>query len=146
MPRQHKCLSVDSATSTVHGEVFESRGHNSVGLFVVARNLDPANDTVEVVLEASHTDESMSSYEHGAVRRPGAPGGSNVVGINASELSGRHGDGTYSGFAYAHGVPAEHFSAHITSFTDNANGDLEVDVWLYFGNWNGPGREFREVK
>lgn len=146
MPRQHKCRSINEATGTTQGEVFQSRGHNSIGLFVIARNLDPANDTVEVKLEASHTDENMASYEHGAVRRPGGVGASEEVGIDESEVSDVDGDGTYSGFVYAHGVPAEHFAATLTSFTDNAGADLEVDAWLYFGNWSGPGREFREVK
>lgn len=146
MPRQHKCRSVDSATSTVEGSTFESRGHNSVGLFVIAKNLDTGSDTLEVVLDAVHTDENTSSEKTGPVRRnDGGPGGTTRIGVNESDFADPDGNDTYAAFAYAHGVPAEHFAARVSSFTDSANGDLEVTAWLYFGNWNGPGREFREV-
>ncbi|AGM11974.1 hypothetical protein DNAM5_115 [Haloarcula californiae tailed virus 1] len=146
MPRQHKCRSINAATGTTNGDSYESRGHNSVGLFVVARNLDETNDSLEVVLDAVHTDENTSGEEQGPVRRSdGGPGSTSRVGVTAGDLGDPGGDGTYSGFAYAHGVPAEHFAARITEFTDNAGSDLEVDAWLYFGNWSGPGREFREV-
>jgi hypothetical protein len=146
MPRQHKCRSVDSATSTTEGTAHASRGHNSIGLFVIAKNLDTSNDTLEVVLDAVHTDENASGEKTGPVRRSdGGPGSTSRVGVNTSDFADPDGNGTYSVFAYAHGVPAEHFAARVSSFTDNANGDLEVTAWLYFGNWNGPGREFREV-
>jgi len=145
MPRQHKCRSVNAATGTTNGDTFESRGHNSVGLFVIARNLVPANDTLEVVLDAVHTAEGLTGEEKGPVRRSGTVGGSDRVGVDQTEMSDPDGNGTYSGFVFVHGVPAEHFAARVSSFSDAANGDLEVDAWIYFGNWNGPGREFREV-
>lgn len=146
MPRQHKCRSINAASGTTEGDTFESRGHNSVGLFVIARNLDTANDTLEVVLDAVHTAEGINSERTGPVRRPGTVGGSDRVGIDQTEMSDPDGNGTFAGFTFAHGVPAEHFAARISSFTDaSGDGDLEVDAWLYFGNWNGPGREFREV-
>jgi len=148
MPRQHKCRSINDATGTAVGSDFESRGHNSIGLFVIAENLDSANDTLEVVVDAAHEAEADGAdrqYAGPALQSGSGPGSTQKLGLNETDLADPDGDGTFTGFVYGHGIPAEHFRARISSFTDSANGDLVVSAWLYFGNWNGPGREFREV-
>ena len=148
MPRQHKCRTINDATGTTEGSDFESRGHNSVGLFVIAENLDPNNDTLTVVVDAAHEAEADGEgrqYGGPALQVGTGPGGTQEFGLNETDLADPDGDGTYTGFVYAHGIPAEHFRARISEFTDAADADLNVRAWLYFGNWNGPGREFREV-
>jgi len=148
MPRQHKCRTINDATGTTAGSDFESRGHNSVGMFVIAENLDPSNDTLTVVIDAAHeadADGEGRQYGGPILQSGTGPGSTHKLGLDESDLSDSDGDGTYSGFVFAHGIPAEHFRGRITDFEDNAGSDLNVRAWLYFGNWNGPGREFREV-
>lgn len=148
MTRQHKCRSINDATGATNGTDFESRGHNSIGLFVIAENLDSGNDTLEVVVDAAHeaeADGNERQYAGPALQSGTGPGKTQRLGLDETDLADPDGDGTYTGFVYGHGVPAEHFRARIVSFSDSADADLTVSAWLYFGNWNGPGREFREV-
>lgn len=146
MARQRKVRSINSATSAGAGESYSSGGHNSVGLFVIARNLDPNNDTLEVVLDAEHQSEETGTEVGGPVRAPGGgPGNSTPVGITEGAMVDEEGDGAYAGFLFVHGVPAEFFRARISDYADSAGGDLEVDAWVYFGNWSGSANEFREI-
>lgn len=147
MARPHKCRSINDATEATIGDAFESRGHNSVGLFVIAENLEPNNDSVTVVVDAGHDSDSDDQVEFaGPARQVGSgPGNTQQFGIDESDMSDPDGDETYSVFIYAHGMPLEFARARLSDYTDDSGSDLSVTAWLYFGNWNGPGREFREV-
>jgi len=148
MPRQHKCRTINDATGAEVGTDFESRGHNSIGLFVIAEGLDPGSDTLTLVVDAAHEAEADGAdrqYGGPIVQAGSGPGNTQRIGLDETDFVDSDGDGTYAAFVYAHGIPAEHFRARITEFTDSAGSDLTVSAWLYFGNWNGPGREFREV-
>lgn len=140
MARPQRVKSIDAVTSATAGEAFETKGHNSLGVFVVARGLDTANDTVEGRLEAVLSPDNGT--EHTAVIKNVETG--NDFTFSGSDLEDQDGDGTYSLFAYAHGPPVEKVRVNITSFTDNAGGDLEVDAWIFASNWGGPGHYFED--
>ena len=132
-PFQHKSL--DAATSTGAGTVHHSKGHNTLGLFVVARNLDSANDTLTVQIEAGleHVDE-WAPIHGGAATKKGE--------LTITELVDADGDGTYSGFMYIHAAPAPRVRARITSLTDAAGADLEVDAYVLGTNRAGTGKDY----
>ncbi|AGC34492.1 hypothetical protein HVTV-2_gp124 [Haloarcula virus HVTV-2] len=136
MGRPIRAEALTGATSATAGDRVQTKGHNSLGLYVVAENLDTANDTLDVRAEM------QVAGEWSAVRDAS---GTVVLSLSTSDFEDPDGNGTYAAFVFAHGVPAEFLRARITSFTDNANGDLSVDAYVMGANWNGPAREFREI-
>lgn len=139
MARPFTAQSHASATSAGVGEQHESKGHNSIGLFVVARNLDPANDTVEARIEGSPTgnDGEWALIE---TRQGGSV--TTRLSLTTNVFDDPEGDGTYVGYIYAHGVPVEYLRVNLTSFTDSANSDLEVDTYIVGANNGGSGHSF----
>lgn len=103
--------SVTDQTGTATGDSVRLRGHHHLALFVAADNYDDANDTLEVALEVS-------------------PDGQNWEPVTTV---------TGTGYDNVFGAPAEHIRARVTSFTDNAGGDLQANAWVLAGGWEGPG-------
>lgn len=134
-PLQEK--SIDAATGTTTGTAYESGTRISVMIFVVAKNLDTADDTVQVDLEVSQDDGSNWAK----VRDED---GNQILRVTASEFEDPDGNGNFAAYAYAHGVAADKLRANLNSFTDAASGDLEVDA--YVGAYGrGPAENFRTV-
>lgn len=126
--------SISQAAGTVDGEPFATKGHNSLGLFVLARNLDTANDTLEVELQASFAGDEWAGVVSAGGDKPKLVEG---------DFKDPDGDGNYAAFLYAHGVPAPEVRASIISLTDSANGDLEVDAYVHAtGNAGGNGHRY----
>jgi hypothetical protein len=136
MSRPIRAQTLSGATSPGTGEKVETKGHNSLGLFVVADSLDTGSDTLEVRLEVQVADEWSPVRDSS---------GTIVVSLSASDFEDPDGNGTFAAFEYAHGVPAEFARANATSLSDSAGGDLSVDAYVMGANWNGPGREFRDL-
>lgn len=139
MSRPFRAQSHDAATSAGAGESHESKGHNSLGLFVVARNLDDANDSLTVRVEGSPTGEGG---EWATIDTKQGGTKTQRLTVDLNDMEDTDGDGTFVGFVYAHGVPAEYLRANITSFTDSSGGDLEVDSYIMGANNGGTGHAF----
>lgn len=137
MGRPVRGTTLSGATAAGAGDLVQLKGHNSVGLFVEAQNLDTANDTLDVQLEARVANEWTSVRDDS---------GSKALTVTTTEFEDPDGDGTFAAFVFIHGVPADEVRARITSFNNaSADGDLSVDVYIMGSNWNGPSRPFREV-
>lgn len=127
--------SLDSSSTAGPGDTVRLKGHNSIGIFVTARNLDENNDTLDMRVEVStgNVDEwaIIEGFQQGnRVDRF-------VLDINSFEDV--DGDGTYTAYRYAHGVPAEEARARITDINDSSGSDLEVDAYIVATGWTGPG-------
>lgn len=141
MSRPIRKQSHEAATGTGAGSVHKSKAHNSIGLFVVARNLDDANDTLSVRVEGSPTDES-SVWATIDTKQGGGGSKTTRLTLSTNDMEDINGDGTYVGFLYAHGVPVEYLRANITDFADSSGGDLEVDTYLTGVGNAGTGHGF----
>lgn len=136
MSRPFKKKSHDGATGTGAGESHFTRSHTSLGVFAVARNLDPTNDSLTVSLEGGF------KYGGNDYFSPIYTGGSDKK-ASETEFTDDDGDGTYTMFLWASNVPAERVRARITEFTDDAGSDLEVDTFvLGSNNASGGGHSF----
>ena len=139
MSRPGSKKSNDGATATGAGESHFTRAHTAVGVFVVAEGLDPGNDTLEVQLEGGF------NYGDNTYFTPLFRKDNSVVQVADGEMTDRDGDGTYTGFVWESNVPVEQIRARITSYTDNAGGDLSVDTYvLMSNNASGGGHSFEE--
>lgn len=142
MSRPIRKKSHDAVSSAGAGEVHETKAHNSLGIFVVARNLDTGNDTLDVRVEASPTN---TGSEWATIDTKQGGGGSKTtrLSVDVNDFEDTDGDGTYVAFLYAHGVPVEYVRANITTFTDAAGSDLEVDSYIVAANnTSGRGHSF----
>lgn len=135
MSRPYRELSVDGATGTGPGEEHAGKGHVTLGLFVVASNLDSANDSLTVRLEVEGPDGEWSPIRD--------KDGTVIGELTQSEFEDVDGDGTtFNSFLYVHGVPAPSVRANVTSFTDAAGGDLSVDAYVHAANNGGTGSDY----
>lgn len=141
MSRPFRAKSHDAVTSSGVGESYDSKGHNSIGLFVVARNLDTANDTLDVRVEGAPTD-GQSEWATIDTKQGGGGSKTTRLSMDVNDFEDTAGDGTYVGFLYAHGIPVEFLRVNITTLTDNANSDLEVDTYIMGANNGGTGHAF----
>lgn len=139
MSRPIRKQSHDAATAAGAGEVHKSKAHNSVGLFVVAQNLDSANDTLTVQVEGSPTG---SNGEWATIDTKQGGTKTQRLTVDISDMEDTDGDGTYVGFVYAHGIPVEWLRVNVTTFTDAANGDLTVDTYITGVGNAGTGHGF----
>lgn len=114
----------NGATATGTSEVWESKGHHNVALTVSAPNVDPANDALTVVVEASPDGQTWPAL----TREDGSQ-----VQLTASDL-----DSNGEGYAVVRGAIASELRVNITDYSDSSGGDLEVDSWLTLGGWEGP--------
>ena len=136
MSRPAKKKSHDGATSTGAGEGHFTKAHTAVGVFVVAKNLDPQNDDLTVSLEGGFEYEGTDYF--GPIYD-----GSSDKKASASAFSDDDGDGNFEMLLWASNVPAEKIRARITEFNDSAGGDLEVETWvLLSNNASGGGHSF----
>lgn len=136
MSRPGKKQSHDGATTTGPGDGHYTRAHTAIGVFVVARNLDPANDTLTVALECGFEYEGTDHY--GLVFN-----GTSSKQIEDSDFQDVDGDGNYEMLLWGSNIPAEKARANITEFTDSAGGDLEVDTYILLSNnASGGGHSF----
>lgn len=142
MSRPQKKQSHDGATATGTGEVHWSRAHTAVGVFVVARNLAPSNDTLTVKLDGGFEGVEPTGNTGMDYLAP-VNDGSGDLSISASDLVDSGDGSTYYGFVWASNVPAEKVRARISEFSDAANGDLSVDTYvLLSNNASGGGHSF----
>lgn len=129
MSRPFRKQSHTGATTTGAGTPHAAKGHNSLGLFVVADNLDTANDTLDVELQVEGPEGEWSPIRNES--------GTKVGVLTASDFTDVDGDGTqFNAMLYVHGVPAPSVRAKITALTDSAGSDLSVDTYV-IGTGNG---------
>lgn len=139
MARPIQQRSLDGATSATAGAQVETGGRITASLFVVAENLDPANDTLEVELNASMDGNNWD----GVSRLQTAEGeGSNLI---ASDFTNKDGDGAHAAFVSVHGVAARYLRADIAEYTDSSAGDLSVTAWVGVTSNSKTPKDYREV-
>lgn len=138
MSRPLRKQSHSGATSAAAGEAFQTKAHHHIGLFAVAANLDTANDTLDVRVEASPDRDEWATID---TKQSGVK--ETRLSLSVGDFEDVDGDGTFTAFIYASDVPVEHIRANITSFSDAASGDLSVDTYLTAaGNAAGSGHGF----
>lgn len=125
------------ATTTGPGDPHSAKGHNSLGLFVVAKSLDTANDTLDVELQVEVADGEWAPIHNES--------GTKVGQITVTEFSNEAGSANNTALLYVHGVPAPRVRANITAITDAANGDLSVDTYVLAANNGGTGHEYLDA-
>ena len=116
-----------SADAIGSSEAFGSKGHHNVALTVSAPNVDPANDTLTVVVECSPDGQTWTPL----TREDGSQ-----VSLQASEL-----DSEGEGYAKVSGAIASELRVCISDYSDSSGSDLEVDSWLTLGGWEGPSHD-----
>lgn len=127
------------ATTTGTGEDHYTRSHTAVGVLVVAENLDAANDTLEVVLEAGYEYKGRK-YFTPLLRRDNTE-----VGLTTTDLTDNDGNGTYTGMVWESNAPVEILRGRIESLTDAAGADLSVSTYVVMSNnASGGGHNFEE--
>lgn len=141
MSRPIRNESLQGSDSTGPGEGHQAKGHNSLGLFVVAENLDTANDTLDVRLEAEGPDGEWSPLRDES--------GTLVGTLSVADFEDVDGDGTtYNAMLFIHGVPAPSVRANVTGFTDASDSgttpvaDLSVDAYVLAANNAGTGSDY----
>lgn len=137
MARPRKTKSVDAQSSTGTGDDIETGGRITVSIFVVARNLDTSNDSLEVSLEGSPDGTHWADVE--------TLDASGRATITVSDLEDHDGDGTFTGLLSVQGVATEFVRANAVTFTDDSGSDLEVDAWVSVTNNPDGAQSFREV-
>lgn len=124
--------SVDAATATTVGADTRSLGHYHLTLFVIARNLDSANDTLTVQLEGSPDQQYWTGVDEAVADKK----------ITESDFTEDPDNaGTYTASITMTAAYHEHIRAHVSAFTDSANGDLSVDAWVMAAGNAGQGRK-----
>ena len=124
--------SVDAATATTTGADTLSLGHYHLTLFVVAENLDSANDALTVALEGSPDRTHWSGVDEATADKK----------ITESDFSEDPDNaGVYTASITITAAYHEHIRARVTEFTDSANGDLSVDAWVMAAGNAGQGRK-----
>lgn len=123
MTRPIKSLSIDQSSSTGPGRSVRSKGHPNILLFVIARNLDSANDTLTVEVEHSPDGDTWDS----------------ILSLSQSDIEG----GTAT--VFESDVPVDEVRAHITEFNDASGDDLSVDAFVQAGGSSGSAYKFRET-
>ena len=135
MSRPFSKQSHSGAQSTGAGEGHSAKGHNSLGLFVVAENLDTANDTVDVELQAEVADGEWAPIHN--------EDGTQVGQLTVSEFGNESGSSNSTALLFIHGVPAPRMRAVITGFNDaSGDGDLSVDTYVLGTNNAGTGSQY----
>lgn len=120
--RPRKLKSLTDAAETGAGEPLETGGVTTGSMFVVARNLDPDNDTLEVVADGT--------LDGGEEWGPMVKVGGDKVKETADAFEDPDDDGNYAAMVLIRGISADKIRARISSITDDADGDLTVDVWV----------------
>lgn len=139
MAKGRRFTSHDGVTSAGAGDSQQSRQHTTIGLWVEATNLDSASDTLEVRVEASPDDTHYAPIDSAA------PAVTDALSYTAGDLTQSAADNSvYVGYKVLNNVSVEYVRSNITSFTDDAGGDLEVTTYIFIGGWTGSGKSFAE--
>lgn len=128
-PVNHQLL--DAATSTGAGDQTRLKGHENVTLFLSAKNLDTANDSLTVELEASADGSSWTNIADAL------NSDKQVQQSDFTEDPDNAGD--YTASLTVSDVAYEFVRPRITAYTDAANGDLTVDGWVMASGNAGSG-------
>lgn len=139
MAKGRRFTSHDAVSTAGTGISRKTRQHTVIGLWVEATNFDPTNDSLTVRAEVSPDDTHYSPINHGA------PAIDDALSISGSDLVESDQDASvHVAYKVLSNVSVEHVRANITTFTDNAGGDLSVTTYIYLGGWTGRGKSFNE--
>lgn len=120
MTRPIEKKSLHEAAAAADGDSLRTLGHKEIGLFVVAQNLDSANDTLAVRVEGAVRTENGKVW---------APMGDSED-ITADGFSDR-GEGVFAAYTKYRGLAINEVRAAVTDFSDGSgDGDLSVDAFI----------------
>lgn len=112
----------DGATATGAGNEASRKGHQHCTVFILAENLDTANDTLTVETEASPTGESPDV---------GPEAWETVDTASAADFTeDPDNPGNYVYSVTFSGSYHEYLRTRVDAFTDSAGGDLVVTSWV----------------
>lgn len=138
MARPRYVQSIEGATGTELGEAIETGGRQMASLYVEARNLDANNDSLTVRLEGR--------FEEGQQWAKLMRNATDDIGrITQDDMGDPDDSGDFAVLHLVNAVCVEEIRADIEEFDDNADGDLEVDVYVGVSNNPGGAHNFREV-
>lgn len=140
MAKHKRFTSLQDVQSAQAGASRKTAGHLALGLWVVANNLDPANDTVKVRGEVSPNDTHYHPVDIGTTQND------DVLSVTTADFVQSDADNSvYVAYIQAHNVPVEHLRANLTSYTDSSTeNDLSVTAYLFLGGWAGRGKSYNE--
>lgn len=135
MARPYAVRSHQGATSTGYGEQSRTKGHTALGLYVLARNVDPGSDTLTVQLHTGFKDHNgdvnvtkLANYD---------------LELKVSDLQDTDGNGEYEAMISVSNIPAEYVRAYISEFNDSdPSTELEVDTYMLAANSSGTAHRF----
>mgnify|MGYP006914278494 FL=1 len=118
--------SIDGATSATVGQSLDIVPGGCTSMFVVAENLDPANDTLSVTIEVG-VDEYWSPFQI-----PPEQQGNQPIEFEISEagFSQFEAENPYTAHLAIMSCPLKKVRPRIVELDDNANNDLSVTVFL----------------
>lgn len=138
MGKHRRVDSLQGATSTGAGRSEKTRGHGEIGLFVVAENIDPGQDTLRVVVEFSVEGIHFAQ----SIRRQTAE---DALELTQDDLEQSDNNASvYVGHIADHNLHAEHIRANITGYDDVSADELTVDAYVFIGGWTGRGKSYKE--
>lgn len=139
MAKGRRFTSLDAATATGAGSSTKTRGHDELGFFVEANNLDDTNDTVDITLEVSADDNHFTTVDIGTT------GETDVFSLTVSDFEQSDSDNSiWTAYIAGHNVPVEYVRANLTSYTDDSGSDLEITAYIFTGGWTGRGKSYNE--
>lgn len=130
MSQPTRWKSHDAATSAGAGESERTKAHDKLGFWVLANGIDPANDTLEVRLEASADDTHYAPIDRGA------PNVDDVFYVTAADLTQSDADSTvYVEYVGGNSFPVEYIRANIVTHS----GGFEVTTIPFLQGWTSRG-------
>lgn len=139
MAKHKRFTSLENAQSAGPGNGTKTAGHDEIGLFVIAQNFDPANDSLTVTAEVSADDQHYASVDIGTT------GQTEIMRMSGDDWEQSMTDDTvYVGYRAGHNIPVEYVRARIVDFTDAADNDLSVTAYVFMGGWSGRGKAYNE--
>ena len=121
MSRPQAVQSVTDAGAATTGTHTETGGRNTLGLWVLAENLDPETDEITVVLEGSFDGDHWTS-----LRMP-FPDDNIPVEVDQDDFEDPDNTGTHAAINVGRGVTADLCRARVV---DHPGGDVSVDAWV----------------
>lgn len=137
MARPLQEMSVSDASATTTGSAVGIGGRMTAILFVVAKNADTADDTVEVDLEVSQDGSNWAKLRNEQ--------GTQIGQISTTELADIDGNGDAAAMVKVHGIAVDELRANLKSFTDAANDDLSVTAYVGATDNSETSKGFRTV-
>lgn len=123
--------SLDGVSAATAGDHTAMKGHFHTTLFVVAENLDPANDTLEVALEGSPDEVHWTDFADATSSKH----------LNESDFDQDPTSGVYTASVSISGAYHDFARARVVNFIDSASGDLTITAFVMSAGRDSSGQQ-----